>query len=95
MNIDFPFEIIRSKRRKTMAIKVLGSQVQVILPHYASQSKAMKFLQQQQAWVRKKLDSNAKPVAVKPNEYSNGEIFSYLGKKNYLKVLPHRTPEVQ
>ena len=53
-NLDFPFKIVRSKR-KTAAIHVKANEVQVRIPHFVDDKWAINFLADKSTWVKQKL----------------------------------------
>ncbi len=95
LDIDFPFQIVRSKRRKTLTIQVMGDNVKVLAPKQAAEQRILDVIRQKQVWIKDKLRLHAKFAPAKPKEYINGENFSYLGKDYKLKLMSQGPQEVQ
>jgi len=85
-NLDFPFQIIRSKR-KTAAIHVKANQVQVRIPHFVDDSWAMHFLQGKSSWVKQKLQQQNQYAQTVPKIAHNEKIL-WLGNSLTLQFDP-------
>ncbi len=76
--------VIRSPRRKTMALQVKQGEVIVRLPSFTSIKTAEKFIRAKSAWIQQKLA--IQPVLIEKN-YRNGELFYFLGEQYPLKLI--------
>lgn len=84
--IDIP--IIRSSRRKTLALQVeRDGSISVRAPKRLSDKIISAFIKKEQAWIEKQLRSqkNRKPIPEKT--FSKGEIFFYLGEEIELEFV--------
>ena len=95
LELDFPFEIVRTKRRKTLGIKITGTQVQVLAPQRVTNENIFALVKQKEGWIKAKLRLNAKFIPPKPKEYKSGENFSYLGKNYKLRLISDSPQKVQ
>jgi predicted metal-dependent hydrolase len=85
------FEIIRSNRRKQVAIRVREGKVEILAPPHLSESDAKTFLDKHIAWVHKQLHKQVSPP-YHHKQYSDGEIFPYLGEDYVLQVAYAKKP---
>jgi hypothetical protein len=81
----FNVTVIRSPRRKTMALQIKNGEVIVRLPSFASIKTAEKFVHAKSAWVQQKLA--AQPSSPIEKSYTNGELFYFLGEQYPLKLI--------
>jgi hypothetical protein len=81
----FNVTVIRSPRRKTMALQIKNGEVIVRLPSFASIKTAEKFVHAKSAWVQQKLA--IQPPAPTDKSYTDGELFYFLGEQYPLKLL--------
>ncbi len=86
--IDFPYEVVRTNRKKTAAINVNEGQVQIVVPMDLGQSDLEGVVYKKRYWVREKLRMYNDAMPSKPKEYVSGECFTYLGKNYKLKLIP-------
>lgn len=83
---DFPFEIVRTSRRKTASIEVVDGKVRAIVPTNLSEQRAIDLINARKPLIRKKLRLHAAHQPSKPKEYVSGECITYLGKNYRLKL---------
>jgi predicted metal-dependent hydrolase len=81
-SFDFPYSIVRSQR-KTAAIHVSPRGVQVRIPHGVTDEFALRFLDDKQRWVRKKLIEQALQQALIP-EAAIGKTLLWQGEEKTL-----------
>ncbi len=81
----FTATVIRSPRRKTMALQIKNGEVIVRLPSFASIKTAEKFVHAKSAWVQQKL--TAQPAAPTEKSFTDGELFYFLGQQYPLKLI--------
>jgi len=81
----FSVEIIKSTRRKTMALKVNHRGVSVHIPSNLSLKTAKKFISQKTAWIKLKLEQQAlrEPIS---RQYIDGESLLFLGENYSLRL---------
>ena len=88
MNVDFPLEIVRTRRKKTASIQIVGEMVKVMVPNSLSERRVQDLIHKRTTWIKKKLKLQSEKVLPKPKEYVNGENFIYLGQNYRLKIVP-------
>lgn len=88
------FEIIRSIRRRRVAIQVHEGKVQVLVPKRLSENDAIQFLNQHLGWVQKKLREQQNTSPYRAKEYLDGEAFLFLGKNYFLNIAYAKKPTV-
>jgi len=89
-----PFEIIRSTRRKRIALRVWEGKVQILAPKRFPEHDAKVFLDKNFAWVQKQLHKQANHASYQPKKYTDGEMFSYLGQNYFLTIAYAKKPVV-
>lgn len=72
----FEVEVIRSRRRKTMALAVRDGAVKVRMPARLAISHAEHFIARKSAWIKQKL---AQHPPIEPRLYQDGETLSFQG----------------
>lgn len=82
----FQAEVIRTRRRKTAAIKVEEGRVSVVVPKFATTPQVEELVTKKTRWIREKLLLQRIHQAPKPKEYVSGECFTYLGRNYRLRV---------
>ena len=85
MNIDFPFETIRTDRVKSASIDVEDNLVKVTVPKNLSDERIEELIKGRILWIKQKLALQATAIISKPKEYVDGEAFAYLGRNYRLK----------
>jgi len=84
--IDIP--IIRSSRRKTLAIQVeRDGHITVRAPERLSDRVIATFIKREQAWIEKQLSSQKRKKPAPEKTFSQGEVFFYLGEKIELEFV--------
>lgn len=81
----FDVEIIRSKRRKTMALAVGNGTVKVRMPARLALHHAERFIEQKQHWIKAKLAQNP---PIEDRLYRDGETLPFLGNLLTLRISP-------
>lgn len=84
----FRVAIIRSKRRKTLALAVANGEVSVRMPAKMAVHHAERFIQQKTAWIQQKLAAHP---AIKKRLFTEGESLLFLGQQVYLSIIPGST----
>lgn len=93
--LDFPYDVIRTDRKKSATIKVEEGKVQVIIPKYLSPQRLELLMKEKTPWIRKKLHEYSQVEPVKPKEYVSGESFTYLGRNYRLKLTESDADEIK
>lgn len=83
----FNVAIIRSKRRKTLALAVANGEVIVRMPAKMAAHHAERFIQQKTAWIQQKLAAHP---AARKKEFADGEAYLFLGQQLLLKINSNR-----
>jgi predicted metal-dependent hydrolase len=86
----FNVNIIKSARRKTMALKVNHRGVSIHIPSNLSLTTAKKFIVQKTAWIKHKLEQQTVHLSIE-KQYIDGEIFSLLGEPYTLRLHSQET----
>ena len=79
-------DIIRSPKRKTVAIKIQKGKVFVIVPECLTMTAIESLVAKKNRWINEKLAIQKEIIAIKPKEFVSGEAFSYLGRNHPLKI---------
>lgn len=86
------YKLIRSKRRKTLALQVRHGQVTVRAPHYVTTAFIDVFIQEKSAWLRTKLaEQQAAPNCC---NFSQNSSLLYLGEEVTLNITIAKKAEV-
>jgi predicted metal-dependent hydrolase len=86
----FNVNIIKSARRKTMALKVNHRGVSIHIPSNLSLTTAKKFIVQKTTWIQHKLEQQAVHPSIE-KQYIEGEIFLLLGEPYTLRFHSQET----
>lgn len=86
------YKLIRSKRRKTLALQVKHGQVTVRAPDYVTSAFIDIFIQEKSAWLRNKLAEQQKTSDA--CDFSQGSSLLYLGEKVTLNTCIAKKSEV-
>lgn len=79
-------KVVRSIRR-TAALHIVGSDLQVRIPERLGDERVAAILQQKRLWIRSKMAEWKSFPPHRPRELVSGESFAYLGRNYRLKVL--------
>ena len=81
--LGFPFQILRSARRRSVSIQVYRAQVSIRAPLGVSEAALVDFLHQKQAWVLGKIAEQQLQVAaqVEPQEYRTGSELALMDER--------------
>ena len=93
----FPFhvEVVRTDRKRSASIRLLGDLVKVIVPMTLSDSRIRDLIVKRTSWIKSKLQEQSdRPIAAS-REYVSGETVTYLGKNYRLKVLIGDQPSMK
>jgi len=82
----FSAEVVRTDRRKTVAIKVHSGKVSIVVPKSTSTAKIEALVERKAEWIREKLRLQEQYQPLKPKAYVSGESFPYLGRNYRLRV---------
>ena len=85
-DFGFSYEIIKSNKRKTASIEIIGDSVRVIVPERYTESHINNIILKKAQWIKGKLKVTSTLKPPKPKEYVNGESFTLLGKNYRLKL---------
>lgn len=78
------YQLIRSKRRKTLGLQVRNGQVTVRAPFYVATSFIESFVQEKSAWLRSKIEiQNQKPAFC---DFSHNSPILYFGERLKLNI---------
>lgn len=82
----FRAEVIRTNRRKTIAIKVEDSHVSVVAPRFTPKGKLEELVARKTPWIWEKRQFQRAHPLPRPKQYVSGENFPYLGRYYRLRV---------
>ena len=93
----FPFqvEVVRTDRKKSASIRLLGDLVKVSVPMTLSDSRIRNLVTKRTPWIKSKLQEQSDRPTILPREYVSGETVTYLGKNYRLKVLIGEQPSIK
>ena len=92
---EFPVEVVRTNRKKTVSIQLVGELVRVRVPRFLPDSEVRELLVRRTPWIQDKLREQASRPALRPKEYVSGEGFAYFGKNYRLKVVSGEVAPVE
>ena len=93
----FPFqvEVVRTDRKRSASIHLLGDLVRVSVPMTLSDSRIRDLITKRAPWIKNKLQEQFDRPNIPPREYVSGETVTYLGKNYRLKVLIGDQPSMK
>jgi predicted metal-dependent hydrolase len=93
----FPFqvEVVRTGRKRSASIRLLGDLVKVSVPMTLSDSRIRDLVTKRTPWIKIKLQEQSDRPNTPPKEYVSGETVTYLGKNYRLKVLIGDQPSMK
>ena len=93
----FPFqvEVVRTDRKRSASIRLLGDLVKVSVPMTLSDSRIRDLVTKRTPWIKNKLQEQSDRPITPPKEYVSGETVTYLGKNYRLKVLIGEQPSIK
>ena len=93
----FPFqvEVVRTDRKRSASIRLLGDLVKVSVPMTLSDSRIRNLVTKRTPWIKNKLQEQSDRPITPPKEYVSGETVTYLGKNYRLKVLIGEQPSIK
>ena len=77
--------VARSTRR-TAALHIVGSELQIRVPNYLGDERVAAILQQKRPWIRGKVAELQRMLPHRSRQMVSGESFPYIGKNYRLKV---------
>ena len=80
-------QVIRTKRKKTLSIRVLNGLVQAVVPEHLTDIRVTELIQKSMPWIRTKLQKESQVSDFLPKKYISGEVFPYLGRNYHLKII--------
>lgn len=82
---DFSIRVVKSDRRKTMALKIKDGEVSLHIPKRLAMTLAHSFVRQKYHWIQQKLgEHQSRPDQTR--QFIEGEMFFYLGHKYPLTI---------
>lgn len=92
---EFAVEVVRTDRKRTVAIQLEGQGVRVRVPKNLPEARIRELLTKRSGWIERKLREMAAIPAAEPRQYVSGEAFPYLGRDYRLQVLSGGQAEVR
>ena len=90
---DYPVELVRSTRRKSVSIQVADGLIQLRVPQSISKREIEQLLERKRRWIEGKVALQSALPRLQPKQYLKGEQFLYLGKEYPLQLtsdFPYR-----
>jgi len=81
----FTVGVIKSRRRKTVALKITEKGASIYIPHRLSMEIAQQFIEQKTSWIQQKLQQQSRQQKIE-RQFTNGEVFNYLGEPHTLQL---------
>lgn len=91
----FQVEVIRTDRKKSASIQLVGNLVKVRVPKSLSDKHIRELIAKRTPWIQAKFKEQSERPVPKPKEYVSGESLSYLGKNYRLKVVSGANPSIK
>ncbi|MEE2526355.1 SprT family zinc-dependent metalloprotease [Hyphobacterium sp. HN65] len=88
---EISYRIVRSARRKTIALQIDERGLQVRVPAKTGQKRIESVLRDRADWIARVLDKWADRSKPKVRQFETGELFPYLGQSLRLDVIAHPT----
>ena len=89
----FTVTVVKSGRRKTVALKIKDGEVSIHIPNRLPISIAHNFVQKKTSWIQGKLQHRIhQPIVEK--HFTNGESFLFLGTRYKLQLVSHERNSV-
>ena len=86
----FSVSIIKSKRRKTMALKVSRTDVSIHIPATLPIAMAESFIEQKTSWIQQKLQQQSQRQ-LPERQFTDNELFFFLGDSYSLRLIQQNT----
>ena len=84
-----PSTLVRSKRKTVALIVQADGSLLVRAPLRLARKAIEEFIAQKSAWISSRQEiAHSAPPAPPPRQYHSGEVFTYLGKKYSLEIIP-------
>lgn len=84
---DFPIEVIRTDRQRSVSIQVHRELVKIRVPKKLSDKGIQELVIKRIPWIKQKLQIQAQYPPPKPKQYVDGEAFPYLGRNYRLRCV--------
>lgn len=91
---NLEIKIIRSSRRKTIAIQIASGQVSMLIPQFLPKTEIERVLLKKSGWIAEKLNYQTQINAIKPKQFVSGESFSCLGQEYPLEIAQGSSPRI-
>ena len=94
MNFDFSLVVLRTGRRKTASIQVIGNVVKVTVSDNLSDKRIQDLILKRMDWIKRKIKIQSAMDLPRPKKYVNRESFTYLGQNYRLKIVSQNSDGV-
>ena len=93
----FPFkvDVVRTGRKRSASIGLLGGLVTVRVPRTLSERLIRDLIAKRTPWIKRKLQEQSDRPNIPPKKYVSGELVAYLGKHYRLKVVIGSPPSIK
>ena len=86
----FSVNVIKSKRRKTMALKVSRTDVSIHIPATLPIAMVKTFIEQKTSWIQQKLQQQSQRQ-LPERQFTDNELFFFLGESYSLRLIQKNT----
>lgn len=86
-NYDFKVEIKRTKRRKTLSLRVINDSLELRIPSDLPETNLEQFIDKNMDWILRRIAKNSQNKST-AKQYTDGEKWDIFGKNFVLKILP-------
>lgn len=90
-DFEVTYQLVRSSRRRTVALQIDHDGLQVRAPQRVSQKQIDSILNDKSAWIARKLNDWARRPTPVQRRFETGELFPFLGQQVKLDVVDHPT----
>lgn len=85
--LGFDYSLRRSRRRKSLEVRISQGQVLVSVPHFVNEAEILRFLISRRPWILKKVREQSQLLDAKPKrEFCDGAIWPYFDDKLQLRL---------
>lgn len=91
---NLQINIIRSPRRKTIAIQIKAGQAFMLVPKSLPKAEIARLAIKKNRWIQEKLSLQSQINAIEPKQFISGESFSCLGQDYPLEIIQGSSPRI-
>lgn len=88
------YKLIRSPRRKTLALQVKHGKITVRAPVYLCEQQISAFIMQKSSWLKLKIKQQNQQANVVKNQFSHNDTIWFLGEQKNLKITFQNSSQI-